>query len=154
MIDIKTHVQMHQTGVLNQTFTRVTSRCTLEDTSQFDNWVVTMPTSEELDDRTAMMLPESIVAFELESKTWGMSQTRNHNILAHKVIVKLNVKHIEPVIWNKKAFERLVLEPQSKELIQALVSVHMATKRLGDIMPAKEKGLLSFCMGAQVLERR
>ncbi|KAF8251017.1 hypothetical protein K440DRAFT_671820, partial [Wilcoxina mikolae CBS 423.85] len=36
---------------------------------------------------------------------------------------------ISNVRWNKKAFERLVIDPNTKELVNALVSVHTATHK-------------------------
>jgi ATP-dependent Lon protease len=60
----------------------------------------------------------------------------------------LNVSQIEPVIWNKKAFDRLVLDPQSKELIKALVSVHLSTNKMGDIITGKGNGLIILLHGS------
>jgi SpoVK/Ycf46/Vps4 family AAA+-type ATPase len=60
----------------------------------------------------------------------------------------LNIKQVEPVSWNKKAFDRLVLDNKSKELINALVSVHVSEKRTGDIISGKGKGLIILLHGS------
>ena len=69
-------------------------------------------------------------------------------ILAHFVIVLLNVDQIEPIVWNKKAFDRLVLEKKSKELVTALVTVHVSTNKIGDIISGKGNGLIILLHGS------
>lgn len=59
----------------------------------------------------------------------------------------LQVKHIEQVSWNKNAFDRLVLEPHKKELIEALVSVHLANSVSNDIIEGKGNGLVILLHG-------
>ena len=54
----------------------------------------------------------------------------------------------EPVLWNKKAFNRLVLDQQNKELIRALVSVHLGSKITGDIIAGKGNGLIILLHGS------
>lgn len=60
----------------------------------------------------------------------------------------LNVAQLGPVQWNKQAFERLVLDPQSKELINALVSVHLSGKKASDIISGKGNGLIILLHGS------
>lgn len=62
--------------------------------------------------------------------------------------VKLNIMQIAPVVWNKKAFERLVLDAKSKELINALVSVHILAKKTADIISGKGNGLIILLHGS------
>lgn len=62
--------------------------------------------------------------------------------------VRLNVEQIEDVDWNKKAFERLVLEQKSKDLIEALIKVHVSANRMGDIMSGKGNGLIILLHGS------
>jgi SpoVK/Ycf46/Vps4 family AAA+-type ATPase len=65
------------------------------------------------------------------------------------------VKHIRPIQWNKTAFEhRLVLKEEKKELIRALVSVHIRQKDAikqnavnTDFMDGKGNGLIILLHG-------
>lgn len=54
---------------------------------------------------------------------------------------------IHPINWNKLAFERLVLNPTAKELIQALVTVNMTQKHASDMIEGKGDGLLILLHG-------
>ena len=62
--------------------------------------------------------------------------------------VSLNIETIEPVKWNQMAFDRLVLEEKSKELIKALVTVHVSTNKMGDIISGKGTGLIILLHGS------
>ncbi|KAF2103666.1 P-loop containing nucleoside triphosphate hydrolase protein [Rhizodiscina lignyota] len=77
--------------------------------------------------------------------------------LNEKKWIKLYVEYIEPVTWNKKAFERLVLPDQTKDLVRALVTVRtsqrgvkqglgVAGKRT-DITNGKGNGLIMLLHG-------
>lgn len=62
--------------------------------------------------------------------------------------MKLAVNGIHPIEWNKRAFDRLVLEPRTKELITALVEVRIATGRTEDIIEGKGNGLMILLHGS------
>lgn len=51
------------------------------------------------------------------------------------------------VSWNKKAFQSLVLDERKKELIHALVTVHLATNQMSDIIEGKGNGLILLLHG-------
>lgn len=57
------------------------------------------------------------------------------------------MEHIRPVKWNKKAFERLVLDFHKKEIIEALVKVHVSTSKSTDIIEGKGNGLIILLHG-------
>lgn len=59
----------------------------------------------------------------------------------------LNVDQLGVVEWQKKAFDKLVLDPKSKELIKALVSVHVSTRKMSDIIRGKGNGLIVLLHG-------
>ena len=59
----------------------------------------------------------------------------------------LRVANMKPVIWNTKAFERLVLKPKKKELIQALVTVHLESTAPSDVIEDKGAGLIMLLHG-------
>jgi AAA+ superfamily predicted ATPase len=60
---------------------------------------------------------------------------------------KLQVEFISQITWNTLAFDRLVLQADAKELIQALVDVHMSTTRSADMLEVKGNGLLILLHG-------
>jgi SpoVK/Ycf46/Vps4 family AAA+-type ATPase len=60
----------------------------------------------------------------------------------------LSVEHIGPVPWNKEAFNRLVLKSKKKELIKALVTVHLTTKENADVIEDKGNGLIILLHGS------
>lgn len=62
-------------------------------------------------------------------------------------IVELQVKFISPVIWNKQAFERLVVEDDTKELIIALVTNQLVAEKATDLMGGKGNGLIVLLHG-------
>ncbi|KAF2239766.1 P-loop containing nucleoside triphosphate hydrolase protein [Viridothelium virens] len=87
------------------------------------------------------IMPPDIHGFYLNEKKW----------------IKLFVDCVQPVSWNKKAFERLVLPPQTKDLVRALVTVRtsqrgikqglgVAGKRT-DITNGKGNGLIMLLHG-------
>jgi hypothetical protein len=65
------------------------------------------------------------------------------------VTVTLNVEQFHPVNWNKKAFDRLVLDAKTKELITALIDVQMSNnKKMDDIITGKGNGLIILLHGS------
>jgi len=58
------------------------------------------------------------------------------------------MEHIRPVSWNKEAFNRLVLKSKKKELIKALVTVHLTTKQNADVIEDKGNGLIILLHGS------
>ena len=59
----------------------------------------------------------------------------------------LRVDHIRDVEWNTAAFERLVLKSNKKELIQALVTVHLGKTNTADVVEGKGNGLILLLHG-------
>ncbi|KAI0109522.1 P-loop containing nucleoside triphosphate hydrolase protein [Nemania sp. FL0031] len=83
------------------------------------------------DTEMIFLLPSSILGFSMSDKKW-------YNLM---------LKHVQPVIWNKTAFERLVLEFPKKELIKALVHIHMSNSESADIIEGKGNGLIFLLHG-------
>ena len=54
---------------------------------------------------------------------------------------------MENVVWNKKAFDYLVLNPDTKELVLALVTNKLAADRGADLIENKGKGLILLLHG-------
>jgi hypothetical protein len=83
------------------------------------------------DDQFVLLLPPDLHGYNLHHKEW----------------VTLAVDSIEPILWDKRAFERLVLEPFTKGLIKALVSIHIETEKSADIIVGKGNGLIVLLHG-------
>lgn len=59
----------------------------------------------------------------------------------------LSVEHIKDVKWDVTAFDRLVLKPDKKELVKALVTVHLETSKSSDYIEGKGNGLIILLHG-------
>ena len=59
----------------------------------------------------------------------------------------LQVDHIRSVPWNENAFNRLVLKASKKELIQALVTIHLEKNEATDVIEGKGAGLIMLLHG-------
>ncbi|KAF2738895.1 P-loop containing nucleoside triphosphate hydrolase protein [Polyplosphaeria fusca] len=81
-----------------------------------------------------LLLPPSIKGYGFHDKKW----------------TRLPVEYIRDVKWSGDTFDRrLVLKPQKKELIKALVTVHASTKpHKSDIIEGKGKGLILLLHGS------
>ncbi|KAH4220692.1 hypothetical protein HBI24_152420 [Parastagonospora nodorum] len=82
----------------------------------------------------ALLLPAFIRGYGFHNKKWN----------------RLLVKHIHDIQWNKTAFNhRLVLKEEKKELIRALISVHIGQKQTvkTDFMDGKGEGLIILLHG-------
>ena len=100
------------------------------DKDQFDPWHEEISCEREhLDAAELMLLPPNIHGFDFQEKQW----------------VSLSIDLIEDVIWNKNAFDRLVLPSSTKELIQALVTARISGMQ--DIVANKGNGLVILLHG-------
>jgi hypothetical protein len=82
-----------------------------------------------------LLLPHEIRGYAMHRKKWEM----------------LNVELICAIVWNEEAFTmRLVLDPEKKELIEALTTVHIASSETvtTEIIKGKGKGLVILLHGA------
>ncbi|KUJ08921.1 P-loop containing nucleoside triphosphate hydrolase protein [Mollisia scopiformis] len=71
----------------------------------YDEYPLEIELDADLPDLDYMLCPHIVQGFFLKEKHW----------------VSLYVRKVEPVNWNKEAFDRLVLPPKTKELIKALL---------------------------------
>ncbi|GJC95188.1 AAA family ATPase [Colletotrichum higginsianum] len=110
---------------------------------KFDTWPTKIGPRDELPVSTVMLLPATTYGFNLHEKKWASSSS-----LADPWIVNLNIENLHPVDWNKKAFDRLVLEPKTKEMIYALVDVQTSAKKMDDIITGKGNGLIVLLHGS------
>ncbi|KAI0876416.1 hypothetical protein GGS24DRAFT_451333, partial [Hypoxylon argillaceum] len=97
-----------------------------------DPWPSKINRQDLLPPNAARLLPLTIYGFSLSEKKW----------------VVIFVQNLLPVDWNKKAFERLVLEPRTKEMIYALVDVQARAVKMDDIITGKGNGLIVLLHGS------
>ena len=134
MIDHKIYRKMHEQSISFQ-FKRP------DTTYRYDR----MPASADVDqipsDIIFLLMPPDVHGFYLTEKKW----------------IKLFIEHIHPVVWNKTAYERLVLPEKTKELIRALVTVRSSTRgvkqglgvagKRTDLTSGKGNGLIMLLHG-------
>lgn len=77
------------------------------------------------------LLPLTVKGFNLRRKKW----------------LDLKVDQLSDVTWNKTAFQTLVVENRTKDLIQALVSNQLAVERSTDLIADKGNGLILLLHG-------
>ncbi|KZL65862.1 AAA family ATPase [Colletotrichum tofieldiae] len=118
MVDFNTYNQMH--NQLN------------EDVGNDDLEPVLMAQDEpDLGDDFFLCLPTSIHGFNMQKKEW----------------VKLEVAFIEDVIWNHQAFEYLVIDDQTKDLVKAVVTTQLRAAENTDLIHGKGNGLFILLHG-------
>ncbi|KAF2188502.1 hypothetical protein K469DRAFT_566041 [Zopfia rhizophila CBS 207.26] len=136
MIDTVTYHRMHGRNNQNQNVNlqRDYYDDEIQDSDRYDPFPPSVKVDSEMDAESLMLLPSTLKGFEIKDKKW----------------IKLYVDQLHPVEWNKKAFERLVLDKKSKEMINALVSVHVqtASNRMHDIIRGKGNGLIILLHGS------
>ncbi|KAF5597742.1 aaa family atpase [Fusarium subglutinans] len=85
----------------------------------------------DLGDGFYMCLPTFLYGFNMQKKDW----------------VKLEVDLLQDVTWNKEAFDLLVMERQTKELVEAVVTNHLDEDRDTDVIHGKGNGLFILLHG-------
>ncbi|KAI1374767.1 hypothetical protein F4677DRAFT_155375 [Hypoxylon crocopeplum] len=83
------------------------------------------------DDSFLYLLPLTIKGYSLKRKKW----------------LDLQVDRISEVVWNKDAFESLVLDRKTKRLIRALVSNQLEAEKSTDLISGKGNGLILLLHG-------
>jgi hypothetical protein len=73
-------------------------------------------------------------------------------------LVTLQVALIENVVWHTESFQSLVIDPEAKELIIALITNKIEAERNTDVIPGKGNGLVillhgSVCLTVNTLTR-
>ncbi|KAF5580458.1 aaa family atpase [Fusarium pseudocircinatum] len=85
----------------------------------------------DLGDGFYMCLPISLYGFNMQKKDW----------------VKLEVDLLQDVTWNEEAFDLLVMERQTKELVEAVVTNHLDEDGDTDVIHGKGNGLFILLHG-------
>lgn len=90
-----------------------------------------MDQSEPPDEAFYYLVPLHTKGFNLRTKKW----------------LDLNMDQISLVSWNQEAFDSLVLERKTKDLITALVSKQISTAKSTDVIAGKGNGLILLLHG-------
>ncbi|KDN68602.1 putative ATPase [Colletotrichum sublineola] len=90
------------------------------------------------DDNFLMCLPSTMKGFDMNTKTWS---ERTHLSKSCSV-------------WNREAFEDLVIEPKTKDLVKAVVMNRLASEESTDLIQGKGNGLFILLHGvAEIAEK-
>ncbi|TDZ55100.1 ATPase family AAA domain-containing protein 3B [Colletotrichum trifolii] len=127
MVDVSTYQLMHPSGRSEATYSSVH-----DEDPKHDEWPSKINKRERVPQGAEVLMPSTIYGFNLEKKKW----------------VELEVENFHPLTWNKKAFERLVLDQQTKEMIRALVDVQATATKMDDIITGKGNGLIVLLHGS------
>lgn len=65
----------------------------------------------------------------------------------------LEVDEIKEIYWNKQSFDHLVVDDETKELIQALITNQIAREQGTDIIERKGNGLIILLHGGRAQEK-
>ncbi|KAL3470136.1 P-loop containing nucleoside triphosphate hydrolase protein [Aspergillus californicus] len=122
MIDSPTYQLLHQDD--QKRMIRETRRRTgiLPPLVEFDD----LPPAPDL-----YLFPSTIVGYNLRTKKWG----------------DLEVDMIHKVDWNKSAFDNLVVDEETKELIRALITNRLEVEKGTDMIDDKGNGLIILLHG-------
>ncbi|KAF2673829.1 P-loop containing nucleoside triphosphate hydrolase protein [Microthyrium microscopicum] len=120
MIDYATYRQLHPDSAIAK---RVVERAYIPEKI--------MKMDEAPDAPKCYLMPTSIVGYNLRRKKW----------------VDMEVDRICEVVWNKLAFEHLVVEAGTKDLVQALVTNQIAAEKSTDLISNKGNGLVMLLHG-------
>ncbi|KAK6508672.1 hypothetical protein TWF506_010751 [Arthrobotrys conoides] len=119
MIDTMTYRKMHpQSSLAKETLV--------------DGLGERMKDDSPLEDNQMLVLPPTIYGFHVQEKKW----------------FNLKVDVIQDISWNKMAFESLVIDQSTKDLVVALVSNKIAAEAGTDLMSNKGNGLIILLHGA------
>ncbi|KAI1061472.1 hypothetical protein LB506_011912 [Fusarium annulatum] len=124
MVDITTHKKLHRDA--NSHAQRQLS----PDASELDSRYM-LQENPELGDDFFMCLPTSIFGFNMDKKEW----------------VKLDIHFLQDVVWNTEAFDHLVIQDETKLLIQAVVTNQLQTTANADLIRGKANSLFILLHG-------
>ena len=63
------------------------------------------------------------------------------------ILVTLSVDKLKPVDWNENAFKSLAVDPDTKELVEALVTNKIEADKGTDLVQGKGTGLIMLLHG-------
>jgi hypothetical protein len=122
MIDLKMYRELHKSNNTKQGCDEVVSD---------DLGAEAMGNGSPPDSTFIYLVPLTIKGYNLKTKKW----------------LDLQVDRIAEVVWNKEAFESLVLDKKTKGLIEALVSNQIEAEKSTDLISGKGNGLILLLHG-------
>lgn len=111
----------------------ITARVSKDEADENADELDQMPEDDEeameLTDEEYLIASPIVLGFAFSEKQW----------------LEFNVSGVQEIQWNEDAWDSLVLEPATKDLIQALVKSrkYSAAQRIDDVIQGKGKGLVS-----------
>ncbi|RKL45098.1 hypothetical protein BFJ72_g3748 [Fusarium proliferatum] len=126
MIDFNTYKQLHSDSQKSKV---AYSSLTRPDRKEMDAAV--MECDDPPDGAELLVFPNTIVGYNLRQKKWQ----------------DLQIDLMQKVLWNKQAFKHLVIDPEIKDIIQALVSSKLETDQTTDLIQGKGNGLIILLHG-------
>ncbi|KAF5548901.1 AAA family ATPase [Fusarium mexicanum] len=124
MVDITTHKKLHR-----DTNVRAQPQPSIGQDDLESRYM--SQENPDLGDDFFMCLPTSIFGFNMEKKEW----------------VSLDVHFLRDVVWNTEAFDHLVIQDETKLLIQAVVTNQLQTGENADLIRGKGNGLFILLHG-------
>ncbi|KAH8792357.1 AAA family ATPase [Hyaloscypha sp. PMI_1271] len=121
MIDLKTYRELHKSNKPNST----------DEAPPDDLGEEAMEKDSPPDATFLYLVPPTIKGYNLKRKKW----------------LELQVDRIAEVVWNKEAFQSLVLDRKTKGLIEALISNQLDAEKSTDLISGKGNGLILLLHG-------
>ncbi|OBT83812.1 hypothetical protein VE02_05515 [Pseudogymnoascus sp. 03VT05] len=125
MIDWATYRRVHPESFKHQSEYQRSSH------EMLDGLPASMTCDDEPSTKSLLLLPPVLNGFNFQEKKW----------------MSLRVEGIENVVWNKKAFEHLMLPKPTKTLVRALVETHEGSGVQEDIIAGKGNGVILLLHG-------
>jgi len=116
--------------------------------------VIEAPTPEEMQTRSFfLLLPSEVFGYSMQTKKWGktLNSPLSRTLPNSCVKVPLKVAYISPVVWNMEAFDSLVVDDDTKELVKALVTNQLAKEKGTDVLDGKGNGLVILLHGSVII---
>ncbi|KAJ9605958.1 hypothetical protein H2200_009807 [Cladophialophora chaetospira] len=126
MVDFNTYRQLHSG---TYAFREVYGEIDNDDVTRMDLSI--MESDEPPPSPDIYAFPATIIGFNLRTKKW----------------VDLEVDLIRDVSWNKQSFAHLVIDSETKELVQALITNQIEREQGTDIIESKGNGLIILLHG-------
>ncbi|KAJ8112586.1 hypothetical protein OPT61_g5071 [Boeremia exigua] len=126
MVDFRTYKQLH-----SDTFAFKREYQSIDDSELTRMDPAVLESDEPPSSPEIYVFPDKIPAYNLRSKKW----------------VDLEIDMIREVSWNKLSFSHLVIDDESKDLVQALVTNQIAREQGTDIIESKGNGLIILLNG-------
>lgn len=104
------------------------------------------------EDDFIMCLPSKTMGFDMSKKEWSeLSTSRvlkwNEVSFANRHAETLKLFFIKDVVWDDQAFEDLVINPDTKDLVKAVVKSRLREDESLDVIEGKGNGLFILLHG-------